>query len=85
MERKLWETEEVVFGIASLFLCADLGPWLFLKVRREGCSAAFKVQPVLGGRGVASCPITRFSEQIFLNGRRAEKHPVKRWTRIPTC
>ena len=51
MERKLWETEEVVFGIASLFLCADLGPWLFLKVRREGWSAAFKVRPVRGAGG----------------------------------
>lgn len=48
MERKLWETEEVVFGIASLFLCADPSPWLFLKVRREGWSAAFKVRPVQG-------------------------------------
>ena len=37
-----------------------------------------------GGGGAARCPIMRISEQIFLNGRRAEKQPVKSWTRIPT-
>lgn len=49
MERKLWETEEIGFGIASLFLGADPTPWLFLKVSRKGWSAAFKFRGQVGG------------------------------------